>query len=91
MRTALGASRLRVVALVCREGFAVAVAGLAGGVVAAAAATHFIQALLFGIEPLDPWSFAIAPVILLAVAGLACVVPARRAASTDPVIALRCE
>jgi hypothetical protein len=47
--------------------------------------------VLFGIQPLDIWSFAIAPLILLAVAALASVVPARRAAATDPVVALKCE
>jgi ABC-type lipoprotein release transport system permease subunit len=50
-----------------------------------------MQSVLFGIEPLDPVSFTVAPVVLLLVAGVACLVPAMRAASTDPAEALRCE
>jgi putative ABC transport system permease protein len=91
VRTALGASRLSVVALVCREGLAVAMTGLAAGLVAAALAMRFMQSMLFGIEPLDPVSFVAAPVILFVVAAIACLVPARRAASVDPMVALRYE
>ncbi len=46
--------------------------------------------MLFGVEPLDPLSFLVAPLLLLGVL-LACVVPARRAAGTQPAMALRCE
>ncbi len=49
-----------------------------------------MEAMLFGVEPLDPLSFLVAPLLLLGVALLASVVPARRAA-THPAVALRCE
>jgi putative ABC transport system permease protein len=47
--------------------------------------------VLFGVAPLDPISFTAAPFVLAIVALLACILPARRAASTDPAEALRCE
>jgi putative ABC transport system permease protein len=91
VRTALGASRMDVVALVCREGLRVALGGLVVGLGTAVLATRFMQSLLFGVEPLDLPSFAAAPVILFIVAALACSIPARRAAITDPALALRSE
>ncbi|MGE3273584.1 MAG: ABC transporter permease [Vicinamibacterales bacterium] len=91
IRTALGATRLQIVGMVVRQGMTVAIAGLTLGVVAAAVLTRLMQNLLFGIEPLDPVSFLAAPAVLLAVALLACLIPARRAARADPAIALRCE
>lgn len=65
--------------------------GVAAGLVAAAVLTRYLQALLFGITPLDPATFIAAPALLIAVALLACYLPARRATSLDPIIALRCE
>jgi putative ABC transport system permease protein len=50
-----------------------------------------MQSALFGVEPLDAASFAAAPLVLLVVAAVACVVPATRAAFTDPARALRVE
>ena len=89
VRTALGATRIRIVVMVMREGMAVALLGLVVGVVAAAGLTGLMQSLLVGIEPLDPLSFVAAPGALLMVAGAACVFPAVRAAGTDPALALR--
>jgi ABC-type lipoprotein release transport system permease subunit len=65
--------------------------GLVLGVVASALVTRLLQPLLFGITPLDMPSFALMPIILLVVALVACLVPARRAAATDPAITLRSE
>ena len=91
VRAALGASRGRLVALVIREGLTVTIAGLALGLGAALLLTRLMQGLLFGIRPLDAPSFLAAPIILIVVALLACLVPARRAALVDPAEALRSE
>ena len=66
-------------------------AGLAIGLGAAAALTRYLEAMLFGITPLDAVTFVAAPVVLALVALVACFLPARRATSIDPMIALRCE
>jgi predicted permease len=91
VRTALGATRGRLVWMVVREGVLVAVAGIAAGAGAAVALQPLIRSVLVGITPLDPWSFGGAAVALLAVATLASLIPARRAAGTDAVVALRAE
>ena len=91
VRAALGASRTALVRLVLREGLAATALGLVVGVVAAAALTRLMEGVLFGVTPLDPLSFAIAPTLLLVVAVIACLVPANRAAASDPAIALRCD
>ena len=89
VRTALGATRTRIVAMIVREGMAVALCGLVIGVVAAAGLTGLMRSLLVGIEPLDTVSFAAAPAALVVVALAACALPALRAAGTDPALALR--
>jgi putative ABC transport system permease protein len=91
VRAALGASRRSIVSLVVREGLALAGGGVVIGLGAAAALTRLMQGALFGVAPLDAASFASAPVILLLIALLACIVPALRAATTDPAEALRHE
>jgi putative ABC transport system permease protein len=91
IRSALGATRANVIALVLRQGLAATGVGLVLGVVASALVARLLQPLLFGITPLDLPSFALMPLILLIVAVVACVVPARRAAATDPAVTLRSE
>jgi putative ABC transport system permease protein len=91
VRAALGASPRDLVAIVVREGLGVAAIGLAAGLIGAAFLTRFMQGALFGVQPLDAPSFAAAPVVLLVVAAFACVLPASRAAATDPARALRSE
>ncbi|MGE3190427.1 MAG: ABC transporter permease, partial [Vicinamibacterales bacterium] len=91
IRSALGATRAQLVGMVVRQGMAVTLAGLLIGVGAAAGLTQLMGSLLFGIEPLDLPSFLAAPAVLAVVALAACLVPARRAALTDPADALRCE
>jgi ABC-type antimicrobial peptide transport system permease subunit len=91
VRSALGAGRGALVGLVLRQGLGVTAAGLALGLAGAAALSRLLESLLFGVEPLDAVAFAAAPLLLLAVAILACLVPARRAAAVDPTEALRCE
>jgi len=65
--------------------------GLALGLVASAAVTRQIQSLLYGTRPLDPTVFGLVSLVLLVVAGAACVIPAWRASRLDPMRALRIE
>ena len=91
VRAALGATRGSLVSLVMRQGMAFVIAGLVLGLAGAASATKLMSALLFSISAHDAIAFGAAPAILLLVAVAACLLPARRAASTDPAEALRCE
>jgi predicted permease len=89
VRTALGASRVAVLGLVLREGLTVAAIGVVLGLLGAAAVTRLMQGALFGVTPLDPVSFVIAPLVLLPIAIAACLLPAIRAARVGPAEALR--
>jgi len=89
VRVALGARRSQVVWLVLRQVVWLAVAGLAAGIPAAAAASRSVQSLLFGVQPADPWSMAAGAAAMFAVALAAGFAPARRAARLDPLVALR--
>jgi putative ABC transport system permease protein len=91
IRIALGASERRVVRLVLSTGFVLALTGVAAGLLAALYLTRLLRTLLFGIPSTDPLTFAIVALILIAVAALAALIPARRAASVNPVIAMRAE
>jgi hypothetical protein len=91
VRAALGAAKIDLIALVVREGLITTTAGLVAGLAAAAALTRLMQAVLFGVTPLDAVSFAAAPLVLLPVAACASLVPALRAARIDPAVALRSE
>jgi putative ABC transport system permease protein len=91
IRAAIGAGRLDLVRLVLHDGLSVTVAGVAMGLLVSAWLTQFMRATLFGVTPLDRVAFAAAPIVLIAVATLACVSPAFRAASIDPALALRAE
>jgi ABC-type lipoprotein release transport system permease subunit len=77
--------------IVIGQGLLTTVAGVALGVVAALVLTRTLENLLFGVTPTDPVTFAAVIAILIAVAGLACYVPARRATDADPMDALRQE
>ncbi|MCH9647093.1 MAG: ABC transporter permease [Deltaproteobacteria bacterium] len=89
IRSALGASRGSLVSLIIRQGLAVTSLGLVVGISIAALTSRWLQSLLFEVPPLDPIAFSAAPLLLLAVAFVACWMPARRAASTAPTEALR--
>jgi ABC-type antimicrobial peptide transport system permease subunit len=91
IRVALGADRERVLRLVVGEGMKLTLLGAALGLAAAAAASRLVAGLLYGVPALDPVAFVGVPVILVAVATLAVWLPARRAARTDPMRALRTE
>jgi predicted permease len=89
VRLALGAQAASVGGLVLREGLAALACGLAIGLVAAGFLSRFLVSLLSGVRPLDPGSYLLVAVGLGALAVMAGVVPALRAARTDPAIALR--
>ncbi len=91
VRVALGAQQGNVRMLVLRQGGLVALIGVAVGLAAAAALTRLMAALLYGVSPLDPITYAAAAVGVTLVALLACYFPARRATTVDPVEALRWE
>jgi len=91
IRIALGATPGAIRGHVLRHGLVVGAAGVGAGLGAALGLTRVLGSLLFGIEPTDPATFAAIAAALLAVALAASAVPARRAARTDPVVALRSE
>jgi putative ABC transport system permease protein len=89
VRTALGAQTSDVVALVLRTGMTITAAGLAVGLAGALVVGQSLSRILYGVSPFDPVTFVAVPVVLTVAAALACVAPARRAASIDPIRALR--
>jgi ABC-type antimicrobial peptide transport system permease subunit len=89
VRSALGAQVRDIVGLVLKQSLAIAVAGVAAGLGASLWLTRALQGYLYGVTPRDAVSFAVVAVVLLAVAVLASIVPARRAARVDPVKVLR--
>jgi putative ABC transport system permease protein len=88
VRMALGATRSAVMALVLRQSMVLAGIGIAVGIVCAAWMTRYLEAMLFGLTPLDPTTFVAVVVMFAVVAALASYVPARRATRLNP--ALRC-
>jgi putative ABC transport system permease protein len=91
IRMALGAQMVDVLRLVAHEGLSLALAVVAAGVGISLVITRLLRSLLFEISALDPWTFGGVALILLAVALLACLIPARRAMRVDPMVALRYE
>ncbi|MGA2538029.1 MAG: ABC transporter permease [Terracidiphilus sp.] len=91
IRMALGANRGQVLWRTLRNALALAGVGVAAGLVASAGLTRFLASLLFDVKPLDPGAVVGAAALLLACSALAGWLPARRAASIDPIKALRTE
>jgi putative ABC transport system permease protein len=89
VRMALGARKSDVIGLSLREGMNPVLAGVATGVVIAIGVTRLMTSLLFHVTPLDPLTFGCVAFLMVLVALLANYVPARRASSVDPVLALR--
>jgi len=88
---ALGAPGTHIIKTAVGHGLALVLAGLCSGSVGALALVRYIRTLLFNVAPTDVTTYLAVPVLLAAVALLACYVPVRRAAKVDPMVALRHE
>jgi putative ABC transport system permease protein len=91
VRVTLGAGRREVLRLIVGQGLVLTLTGVVIGLVLAAFGTPLTRRLLYGVSPFDPFSFVAVSLLLLAVAVMASYLPARRAMSVDPVVALRQE
>jgi putative ABC transport system permease protein len=89
LRAALGARRRDLVALVLRQGLTIVLGGVAVGLLGSLWLTRFVTTLLYGVDGRDGLTYAATAAIVISVAVLACVAPARRAARLDPLRALR--
>ncbi|HWE84227.1 MAG TPA: ABC transporter permease [Terracidiphilus sp.] len=91
IRMALGAQREQLTAMFVRQGLTLAAIGVVAGLGIAAVALRLMSSLLFEVSSVDPWTYAVSTACILAVALLACYLPARSAAVVNPVNALRAE
>lgn len=89
IRVAVGADHRSVIRLVLGEGMRLALIGTVIGLVAAAGASQLLRGLLYNVNPLDPIAFLTVPLVLVGVAAVAVYLPARKAASVDPMKALK--
>jgi putative ABC transport system permease protein len=89
LRMALGGGKRHVVAQIVREGMTTAIAGTALGAIGAAFIGRTLQGAIYGIEPSNPLPFVAVAIVLIIAAFVACLIPARRAASVDPMVILR--
>jgi predicted permease len=91
VRSALGATRANIMTLVIRQGMTLTAVGVAIGLLVAAAASEALVTLLFGVSRLDVGTYAAVALLLTMVSGVACWIPAARAARVDPLATLRAE
>jgi putative ABC transport system permease protein len=89
VRSALGAQAHDIVALVLRPALWIVGIGVLVGLAAGAAGVRLLSAFLYGISAYDALTFVAVPIVIVAIAAIACLVPARRAAKVDPLTALR--
>jgi predicted permease len=91
VRMALGAHAIDVVRMIAGGGLKLVGFGLVIGMAAAIGLTRWMEKILYGVKATDPATYALVAAVLVTVAILACVIPARRAANVDPMVALRDE
>jgi putative ABC transport system permease protein len=91
IRMALGARTVDVLKLIIRNGMTLVIIGIGLGLAGAFALTRLMVTLLFGVTPTDALTIGLVSLVLIAVAALACFIPARRATKVDPLVALRYE
>jgi putative ABC transport system permease protein len=91
IRIALGAQRGDVLRMILAQGAKLALAGVIAGLVGALMLSSLMSSLLFGVSPRDLATFSIVPWMVLILVLIGCYIPARRATTVDPVVALRCE
>lgn len=91
LRLALGARGRRVMLMIMQRGLMLAGTGVVAGIVGALALSQFVKALLYGVAPTDPQTYVVVVVLFITVAALATLLPARRAASVDPMEAMQQE
>ena len=89
VRMAIGAGRGHVLSMVLTEGMKLAIVGVAIGLIGASALSGLMSKMLFRVTPGDPLSYVVTAAVLVAIAALACYIPALRATSVDPIVALR--
>jgi predicted permease len=89
VRMALGADRRQVIGMILRQALVLMVAGITIGLALTLWTSRFLQSFLYGVSKHDPWILALGPVVLLLFGTLAALLPARRAATVDPIQALR--
>ncbi len=91
IRMALGAQQQKLTAMFVRQGLWLTGAGVAIGLTSAFLTMRLMSSLLFNVSPMDPGTYIIASICVVAISGLACYLPSRRAAAVDPTLALRAE
>jgi ABC-type antimicrobial peptide transport system permease subunit len=91
IRIALGAQRKDVLGLVLADGIKMALAGVVVGLLASLGLTRLLTKMVYGVSTTDPATFVVIAALLIFVALLACLIPARRATKVDPLVALRYE
>jgi putative ABC transport system permease protein len=91
VRMALGANKGHILRLVMGRSVGLIVSGIAVGLVAALAATRVLSSLLYSVGPHDPVTFGLVTMLLVLVAIVAALIPARSATSVNPIVALRCD
>jgi ABC-type antimicrobial peptide transport system permease subunit len=91
IRMALGARHRDIRSLVAKRGLLLTLSGAVIGIAVAAGVTRYLETLLYGVRPTDPWTFVGVVILLGFVALVACYLPARRAMRVDPIVALRYE